>query len=719
MPIARAHSAGIRDKRGLVRHVLERCATTHRVGAVVVMADELRLTPDTFHRTTEQARRLGLHQDPDTTRLLQCINPARPRSIDHKLFTIAQERVTRFAQHLRDTNPFATPLPPPHTDGIVLGMEYETGRPVIASFGAMNRHTLISGPTGSAKTTLAHHAVVQARAQGLHVWIADPKLDAQYLAARDHDFLIIERDTPFNLLQPLAFVDRSVHIHVLTHCFAKTHYGGELTTQVLEIALRKAYAEHDVPCLADVQRIVDTLAPRGSTYAWLDAVRGVQHKMWRLRDRYGIGFQTRECKLDVLFQRSLYVPLLFQSTSDEFVFSVLAHLLFLHHHAHGIRTLDTLILYDEGLTAWSNRPTNIDHAPVLASLQVQLREMGIGMLVTTASINQTHDLLKSNAHIQVTMGATNPDDRDELSRSFRLTDLQREYLTSHLTIGQAIVQIGNDVARLVTFPNIAHNKTITNSEWNTALARATILAPHNDRVEPVRLLQAGDHGRNDEPRTAPMTPPIARRVALNQYAATLLDDVATHPYTLTTAAYDRCAMHWTQGDRAKTLLTELDFLVAHKVTTGSGRGKTGSALITTAGGWTWLGRTPPKGTRGGDSAQHAFLVHELARHIINSSIETLGADLVIPYDATEHEQLLQALTTLSGTTIALNTSDLIAVEIEVSAPTKTVPRNITRDAGFHRTIIATLPKHVTTVSRLVEHHAIVVDVLRLLDALRE
>jgi hypothetical protein len=152
--------------------------------------------------------------------------------------------------------------------------------------------------------------------------------------------------------------------------------------------------------------------------------------------------------------------------------------------------------------------------------------------------------------------------------------------------------------------------------------------------------------------------------------------------------------------------------------TGSSRGKTGSALRVTPAGWDWLGRNPSKGTRGGDSVQHAFLVHELSRRITKSSIETLGSDLVIPYNNRDHQALLHALRELADRDIALNTGDLVALECEVSAPAKTVPRNITRDAGFGLTIIATLPKHLSLARRLVAHNAVVVDVLRLLDALR-
>lgn len=203
--------------------------------------DPRKLTPGVFDALHERARKLGLLQRPDTARTFASINPVRPCSIDRKLFALLDERVARFAQHLRDTNPFASATSAREIEGISLGVECETGVSLNIPPSLLSRHGLITAPTGGTKTTYAHGIVLQARRRGIHVWVADPKLDAKYLAAQDEDFLIIERETPFNLLQPLLFLDRAAHIHLLAHCFAKTHFGGEHTMQVVEIALTKAY----------------------------------------------------------------------------------------------------------------------------------------------------------------------------------------------------------------------------------------------------------------------------------------------------------------------------------------------------------------------------------------------------------------------------------------------------------------------------------------------
>jgi hypothetical protein len=728
--------------------MLDRCKTGDHLGTVAVMADEPRLSPAAYERLTERAQELGLLEDPDTLGALRCINPSRPRSLDRKLFSVAEDRVTRFAQHRRDLNPFATPRPPANSSGLLLGTEFATQRPIFATSRDLSRHTLITAPTGGTKTVYAHQLILQGRAHGLHAWIADPKLDAQYLAARDEDFLIISRDAPFNLLQPLPFVPRAQHIQLVAHCFAKTHYGGEHTTQVLEIALTKAYEQYPVPCFADVLAVVETLAPKGSTYGWADAVRGVQHKLWRLRDQYPVSFTTRHCNLHFLFSRSLYLPLLFQSTSDEFVLAVLAHLLFLHHYHAGIRQLDTLLLYDEGLTSWSSRPANIDQAPILANLQVQLREMGLGMLVTTASVSMTSSLLKSNVFVRVTMGAGNPADLDELTRTFQFTTEQRDYFTKRITPGQAIVKVGTDIARLVTFPDLPHNKTVAPSTWDAALRRTDILRP----TPPLQLQPKPARDRVTAhppaaPRVAPATniarntisyntaatqlslntQPVANNVKqapLNERQRTLLTFVAQCGVATVMETNDALGLQPMQADRERKKLGPkgLGLLTETRITVGSGRGKQALALMASDLAYNLLGLKRPHLGRG-SGPQHAWCLRALRERIAHAAIEGLGAaDVAFVFDGEDHAQFLHALRSTAHD-IVLSTGDTVALEVELT--TKHLATNLARNArnGFALTITLTLPAEVLKTRRCVQrlavqHPVVVIDAFRFLDALR-
>ena len=422
------------------------------------------------------------------------------------------------------------------------------------------------------------------------------------------------------------------------------------------------------------------------------------------------------------------------------------HHLFLYQRSRQARNdLEYVIVIDEALHLWQARANNIEHQPLLSMLQSMVREFGIGLIVATTSLQVIDPILKANVFAQIAMNMTNHFESSEVARTFGLTTEEQAYFSAKLQRGECVIKLADGwrYPILASFPADHESKDVRDEEWHTALERINTITPTEPVAESVAAREgiAGTEQPTPSRESAPSSSPPARvapaveqdlssntkkippnairRVALNRYAAALLADAGDHPFTLTTTAYDRCGMHWTQGDRAKQLDIKLGLLEAHTVKTGAGRGKTGSALRVTPAGWQWLGRNPTKGTRGGDSAQHSFLVHELSRRITKRTIETLGTDLVIPYNTHNHQALIRVLGELAGRDLALNDGALITLECEVSAPAKTVPRNITRDAGFALTIIATLPKHLTLASRLIAHneHVIVVDVLRLLDAL--
>lgn len=188
--------------------------------------------------------------------------------------------------------------------------------------------------------------------------------------------------------------------------------------------------------------------------------------------------------------------------------------------------------------------------------------------------------------------------------------------------------------------------------------------------------------------------PNARRVALNKYDVAFLEDVAQHAFTPTTAAYDRMGIHWTQGDRSKQRLLRLELLTAHRVITRAGRGGTASVLHLSEAGWKWLGRTPPKGTRGGDCAQHEFLIHAIATAIPHASIEvmldTKSVDLVVPYNIVRDHDFVERISARSALAASASVRDGDILGIEVDLRPATASNNVAKNTTA-LTIIAAMP----------------------------
>jgi hypothetical protein len=122
--------------------------------------------------------------------------------------------------------------------------------------------------------------------------------------------------------------------------------------------------------------------------------------------------------------------------------------------------------------------------------------------------------------------------------------------------------------------------------------------------------------------------------------------------------------------------------------------------------------------------QHSFCVFELSRRIPGSTIEEyLGAKpvyLCSPFNTELHEPFYRAVTLLTGKTPHLEDGDIIAVEIEISAPSRSGVRNAAKNttAGVALTILAVADREPELLALSLPPTAIVLDVYALLDTLR-
>jgi hypothetical protein len=308
-----------------------------------------------------------------------------------------------------------------------------------------------------------------------------------------------------------------------------------------------------------------------------------------------------------------------------------------------------------------------------------------------------------------------------------MNQAQREYLDKRLTRGECIIRLGDRWREpiLAVFPNLPINKNVTaepdpprSTAYNT-----------NARPEPPRrlLVAAGKPPENDS-RPKPVRFTISEEALLRWLCKR--KGIAT-----VTEAYNGAGLPPQVGDRAKKKLEDLGYVKCEPIVARPGRGGAALAISPTPLAYERLNIKPPRTTRGGDSVQHEFLVTKTAEHITGTTIETaLGQksiDLVFRLTP-DHDRLLAWLSSnahylsMERATIAHN--DLVAIEVEVSDPSKTAPRNVAGDldAGAALVIVATMPKIVdlakrallTDVPTTLLARVVVVDALQFLEALR-
>lgn len=604
------------------------------------------------------------------------------------------------------------------------------------------RHFLLAGPTGEGKSMAGAGLITDARRSEprTHTLVIDAKRELRGLATRDHDYLVLDRSVELNLIAPDDALTIPQLIDVNIDVGRQCLYAGAAYAAIAQRAYERAYARGPHASTRDFIEEIDALASKGETYAYRDAQRNTSARHHRAVRTYEHLHVRGAPGVSALFGRPIYFPLSGTSDIDDFHATYLVRRLFHYAQAHPAPgALRYIVLLDEGQPFFSDDPNTITGRASLSVLQGMSRSSGIAFCVSTNALALTDTSLRGNVATMIFFRPANGIDAREVQRTLNLTDDQLRYACA-MPRGQVLMKVAYwPDPILTTFDPIDLHTTST--EYQQAIDRtvayltAKNVSTSTSHIEPSRVAAREEHESTGQPtpsqtaapsssppsRVAPVVEkiPSNRRIPLNKHAAAIIEDVANNPLTLTTPCFHRSKLRLSEGDRAKTLAIDVGLLESHRVRTGAGRGKTGSALRLTAAGWAWLGRKPPKGTRGGDSVQHEFLITELARRIPHSKIETLGADLVIPYNSATHEQLRRALEELSERTIALNDGDLIVAEVESARPELTTPRNVERDTGFALTIIATLGK-TDELQRTfgVAERVVIVDVLRLLDALR-
>lgn len=358
---------------------------------------------------------------------------------------------------------------------------------------------------------------------------------------------------------------------------------------------------------------------------------------------------------------------------------------YLSAYQHRGTGLSHLVAVDEGVLSFRHRADTISGRASLSSLQGMGREMGISFYVSTNALRLTDESLRSNVYLTAAFRPANGDDANHLKRALSLNDAQTEYVSA-MPRGEVVLKIGRIAHPVLAvfdpLPKITDDQAYLRTQERTreflartAAAKEGVTGQRPALPAPPRLLPAAGH-----PELS-----LNTRIALNTNEEKLLRFIGEHRVVLTT----ECDLHPQLLIRAKKKLLTLALITQAKITARQGRGGQANALALTAAGCQWL-RLPPGGA-GGGGLQHQYLVRKLIEAIPGAEREVSLAgkrvDVLFTY-TNEHAWIA----TISPT-IALNTGDHVAIEVEVSDPAKTAPCNVEKNtaAGVRLTLIAVLP----------------------------
>jgi hypothetical protein len=658
--------------------------------------------------TVNFLREHELHHRPEFAGLLALIDPARPTPATVYRWRELQGMTAPFRAFHQE---YPQVVAPPGTlDGAafsVCAQQAADGQPVTIPDERAAQHIGIYGQSGGGKTTLAQRIATHAYERGLSVIIVDGKSDAAHFATKYSRTLVIAPTTPIPLLDPLPGLSRQDTSALLERTLKRVWWGGFGTEQVAHESIALTYERHEHPSVRDWRSEALKLHEKGETYNRRDRIDGLAARLATLIDYFpGIGTTRMDegISLEDLCTRPVYFGYTVPGPAVDLLANWLFEIRFAYNRAHGIRHLNTIGVIDESHLFLHEE--TIGQTATFGATFPLLREFGIG-IVLTATNYDIPPIVRANIATQIVMNVSDAAVARALAQATGIKD-HTELLT--IPRGECVIKTPDwPHAIRATFERLAIEKNIAESEWHAALQRTHIQArtaaarEETPRQPPTAMPSASA----SHTTTAPL---IKRKVALNEHAETLLTVVAEHGVITTTEAFRLTNTHPQTGTRDKKQLRDLGLIEEERITIRRGRGGTAVAVRATAAGYARAG-VKPRGTRGGDSIQHEWLVRQLATRVpkatIDTRVGTKAVDLLIPYNV-EHRHLANFLR------ITPTEGELIGIEVEVSTPAKTAHANAEKNiaAGVAYTVIATM-----TPLQRTPKSALAVDVFELLEAL--
>jgi hypothetical protein len=676
-----------------------------------------------------------LQHDPELLAALRGINPERPTSIDQKVLEHVVKPKLEAYRAFHKEYPFVVAPVGVLDQGVVrVATQFADGTPLMLGEHELS-HTGIIGRTGAGKSSflgpLVEYALQHARVIDL-----DLKHDRPWVQLHPGT-IRIDSTTPIALLARDEHLTPSEQARLIVSDYLEVFWGAAGQSGAILKPLEELLSTNSAPSLSDWQEAIR----RGPK---TEAARTAIDRFDAIRLEYPGIFHAGDEHIPIrtVHDSSLYdAPTSGLTPATRFVLWHLVHRRFVALLKAGHRDrLHTLIVLDEGDKSLTKRQTTVTGTPSLPIQMItQGREVGMSTALCSTSAAELDPVVRANLFLKVILPLGDGQEVTEISKALRLTPAQTEYVAKRLTRGTAILSYPTwKHPVLATFAPFTRAKTLAPEELQEINEREAARCPRTAAAReamashPAPALVSAPSPPPTVAAVVEQAPPKRIRKSERQGPLTaieqrLVDYIAANGVVLTTECQHDLTLHPQQVARATTKCLTLGLTTRATIRCRRGHGGSGVAHALTPAGLA-LATTKQLRTTGNGGHQHAFLATRIARAIPNAQLELSlngkSIDVVIAYDKSAHAPLIKSI----GAPIALNDGDLIAIEVEVSSPAKTLASNVRKNTavGIAYNIIAVLPntlasakKIVKTLDAALRARVTVVDALELLNQLQE
>ncbi|MCB9848533.1 MAG: DUF87 domain-containing protein [Phycisphaeraceae bacterium] len=445
----------------------------------------------------------------------------------------------------------------------------------------LTRHLVIVGQTGSGKSNLLHHLLVQLMDAQIPWCVTDFKRSTRHLAAlptgQDIQVLALGRDIgapfSFNPLAPPPGVGFDVHIRQIAEEVNRAYTGGDGVANLIIAAATRLWCNNPkrAPTLLDVQRAITSAKLKGRAATWAETAKRILGHL--TSGPLGIVLNRRRDANAVaqLLDHHTVLELDGLSRQDAgFITNLIARSLHYTLLAQPQRErLRFVLALEEAQELVPNRTGARES--IIETMARQSREVGLGMILCSQSPSTLSQVVMANCYGFVSMSLRSRTDLLAAAQNL-LLDQEGAAMLSALPIGQGICRLSGRWPRAVHFqaPLISVPKgqmtdrlveqrfrqgpfsraaeTSDSTQVNSAQASGPggiATSEHIDgqiQLESAYTVESPDSG--------------GRGIFDDPQVLALLRDIAAYPFDGVAKRYDRLGLARRKGNSFKNVLVE-------------------------------------------------------------------------------------------------------------------------------------------------------------------
>jgi len=514
-------------------------------------------------RLLQEAKDAGIDDDEQVKKLLGLIDLA-PNS--HVKQTAAKKLRAKIRQHR--SHPFPekqSPVVPPSS--VKVGRGWKRGW-VSLSVDDLPRHVLMSGQSGSGKTTTSYNLMSELDDLDIPFWAFDLKQDYRHLVKSDEmdDILVLPVEKfRFNPLKPPPGVSTGDWLTRFMEVFCDTQelLGG--SDRFLDEQLHQFQRQSSQPTLLDLKNYIGNLS------------LPPQRRQFKYRVKLSIGRLLRDSPhtfdvvegydLEKLLKRNVVFEFDgLKKWAKNFLMEILIAWIYEYrkaqnHRGDGVRHVTFL---DEAKTILSvyKEQQVASGLPEIDRMVAELREFQESLIVADQEANKLTDSIKANTYTKILLATGDAKEFRAMAESLKMDRLQERWARK-LGVGQAVIQKGERDPVPVDLPNFELEKDVTDEQLVSRMSeewRDLSFQPLDSSTsESVDTAETASTASEEESSDDDIV-----EEDISETGMQLLEDVVDNPFIPVSERYEKMSSYGT-GNRAKKELIESGVIEEAKV----------------------------------------------------------------------------------------------------------------------------------------------------------